>query len=57
MAHRDDEFHDVLASRLPTLDDVLDFIRRNCDPDDVFDDKQLEQWATKHGWQEARDTE
>lgn len=46
----ENEMRKSLAIPMPHLDDVIDFIRRNLDPDDVFSDNQLENWAEKNGF-------
>lgn len=33
------------------LEHAIGWIRRNLSPDDVFDDSQLEQWATSNGFE------
>lgn len=42
------------AADLIDLDDMLDqsviWIQDNLDPEDVFDDSVLEEWATKNGF-------
>ena len=32
------------------LDDAIEFISKNLDPDDVFDDSDLEAWAKDNGY-------
>jgi hypothetical protein len=47
-ARQDREFlEQVIHPSLPTglLEDVIDWIRKNIDPEDVFPEKQLERWA------------
>jgi hypothetical protein len=35
------------------LDQLLDWIVENMEPDEVFDDQTLRQWAEDHGWLKA----
>jgi hypothetical protein len=32
---------------------VLGWVKDNIDPNDIYDDDQLEAWARDHGWKEA----
>ena len=57
MARRDSEFTEWLTRDLPSLDVVTEWIGRYCGPTDVFSEKQLEEWATDHGWEEASESE
>jgi len=34
----------------PMVDDVIDYIRNNLDPHEVFQTGQLEQWASENGF-------
>jgi hypothetical protein len=34
----------------PDLDDVLEWIKENLEPEDVFEQKKLEEWAMGNGW-------
>lgn len=54
---QDSQFKDfiadnVIAASLPssTLDDVLDWIRDNLEPDDVFTEKDLDRWAESNDY-------
>lgn len=29
---------------------VLEWVEQNCEPDDIFDEKRLEQWARDNGF-------
>lgn len=42
----------VISANLPssTLDDILDWIRENVDPDQVFTEKQMDAWAESNGY-------
>lgn len=33
-----------------TLDNAIAWMNKNLDPDDVFDEKKLEEWAERNGY-------
>ena len=35
-----------------TLDDAIEWIKENLDPNDVFNDRELIEWALDHGFVE-----
>ncbi|HRP33524.1 MAG TPA: hypothetical protein PKV73_16625 [Agriterribacter sp.] len=47
----DDCIDEVKLSRT-ALDNAIDWISQNLDPDDVFDSKQLSTWAENNGYVE-----
>lgn len=53
---KDNEKFFNLLSTIPISDmktclpEVLAHIKENCRPEDVFDEKQLQAWATKSGY-------
>ena len=40
--------HEEFGKRF--LEDVVDFIRDHFDPEDIFDESALEDWAEENGW-------
>ncbi len=46
---QDQEF----AKEMISLDNTLDWIRRNLSPEDVFTAQELWDWATNNGWTEG----
>lgn len=44
------KFAEILFEGSTLLDTAADWIRDNLKPDQVFDDKQLEQWAEANGF-------
>lgn len=45
------KFKDEIITRYP-LDEAIDFIASNLNPEDVFDEKILAYWATSNGFKE-----
>jgi len=45
---QDDNFRDAVISR-SLLEDAIAWIAENMEPEDVFSEKALEAWATRHG--------
>jgi hypothetical protein len=41
---------DEIKMSSSTLDNAIDWIKNNLDPDDVFTEKQLEKWALSNGY-------
>ncbi len=41
-------FTEAMIGRWP-LDEAIEWISKNLDPDDVFDEEKLEEWANKTG--------
>lgn len=35
-----------------TLEDIIEWIKKNLNPDDVFNDRELIEWALDHGFVE-----
>lgn len=44
------DFTEFLVSGMTMLDAATEWIRDNMNPDQVFDDKQLEEWAEANGF-------
>ena len=44
-----DNFRDEIFSRY-ALDDAIDWINSNLEPEEVFNEKQLENWAIENGY-------
>jgi hypothetical protein len=51
-AKNDREFKEEIADQLPAdlLDTAINWITRNLSPDEVFDEKQLDDWADDNGY-------
>lgn len=55
---QDQEFNDLIKENAEveitlsstSLDIAIDFISSNFDPDDVFSEKSLNEWAESHGF-------
>jgi hypothetical protein len=45
-----DELHAYSKIQKAALDHAIQWMRNNLDPDDVFDDIQLGEWATSNGY-------
>jgi hypothetical protein len=50
-------FKDEIASQLPDdlLDTAISWITRNLKPEEVFDDKELENWSEENGYVKEKD--
>ena len=48
-AKQDNDFRDMLLGS-DALDQSIEWIKDNLEPDDVFDSEQLEDWAKAHGF-------
>jgi len=52
-ASQDRKFLEMVAGELPSslLENAIDFISTNLNPDDVFPIKDLETWAEENGYE------
>jgi len=41
---------EFIESISPSLDEVIEWIKRNLNPEDVFDENDLEAWAEDNGY-------
>jgi hypothetical protein len=53
-AKQNREFSDIILNQDP-LDEAIEYIKKNFNPEDVFDDKELAQWALDNGFKEDTD--
>lgn len=51
---RREEFSSFIKDRttieFPVLEDLIDYVKDNLSPEEVFDENDLEGWAEKHGF-------
>lgn len=49
---QDRDFKSIVQDLIPDglLQVAIDFIQRNLEPDDVFDEKELKNWAENNGY-------
>jgi len=47
--------NDFMKAVMPNnfLEECIDWISKNMNPEEVFDEKELEYWATRNGFREA----
>lgn len=56
-ASQDNAFAESVLNYSVSLDNAIDWIRDNLDPEDVFSTTQLEKWAESEGYVKKDDTE
>jgi hypothetical protein len=52
---QESSFRDEIASEIPRsiLETAIEWIKKNMEPDDVFDKRELEDWARSNGFTEG----
>ena len=46
---------DKTSIELPSIEDVIDWIRLNLEPESIFNENALENWATNNGFKKEND--